>query len=192
MEKKIKNNFLKKKYLYYSLLRTKNSYGFSLKETHSKNFPYILGIRYKNCIININSIIQPLKRSLKLLNDFKGKKILIIYNTINYNFLKKYLKFSKNVSVLHYTKLNGFLTNYKNNLTKKKLKKPDLILNLGFTKDTSFLKEAYFFKIPVIHLTNIKKNNIYKNYSIIYNSKQIQSNFFIIYLFRKILKKIQK
>jgi len=189
----IKKNLIKKdnnNNLLNILFRSKILYGESLKNTNKEILPYIYGIRHKYTIIDLKYISFILKRIFKLIKFTikKKKKILIIGNSNDMNFLinKQFIKNNKNIIFFNKEWVNGNITNKTINffLNKKKIK---LIFIIKSSINEEYLyQELSTLQIPIISFINTNKSLKSINYPIITNTKNIQSIFILMFLLRKI------
>jgi ribosomal protein S2 len=184
---KIINN--KKKTLLNSLFKSKNFFGESLNKTNKDILPFIYGIRHGYSIINLKYTIYFFKRIINLINNIfrKKKKILIVGNTADINFLLKrdFVKNNKNIIFFNKKWINGILTN-KNISSILKKKKIDLIFVIkSSSNEKYFFKEIFNSKIPLIAFADTNQSLKYINYPIITNCRNIKSLFLLMYLIRK-------
>ena len=180
------------------LFKSKNMYGEPLAFTNKEIVPFIYGSRYAHSIINLKEISLFLKRVFKLIKSMiqKNEKILIIGNDDEIKFLFTTAFIKKNSNLIFFTKewINGLVTNKIMNTTFNKvinylLKKHEIKLILiikSSVKDTYLNQEISTLKIPTISLINTSQAINKVTYPIITNSKNIQSIYTLMYLFRKI------
>lgn len=188
---KTKNKYLiNNTKLLENLIKSNSHYGNLLKYSNPKSFNYLIGLRSKQCIINLESTIQLLKRSFliieKVLKKKRKHKVLIICNDIKTSFLKKELtnkKLLKRIKFINEDWSGGLLTNPL--LSKQYLKNIGVIISFNNVHDNLLIKEANKSNIPLISVanTNIDPNLI--NYPIIINDNNIKSIFFLTFLFKK-------
>ena len=190
----IKKNIIKKSnnnnHLLNILFKSKNFYGESLKNTNKEILPYIYGVRHKYTIINLKNISFILKRIFKLIKFTiqKKKRILIIGNSDDINFLmnKQFIKNNKNIIFFNKEWVNGYITNKTINffLNKKKIR---LIFIIKSSINEEYLnQELSSLQIPIISFINTSQSFKNINYPIITNTKNIQSIFTLMFLLRKI------
>ena len=190
----IKKNIIKKSnnnnHLLNILFKSKNLYGESLKNTNKEILPYIYGVRHKYTIINLKNISFILKRIFKLIKFTiqKKKRILIIGNSDDINFLmnKQFIKNNKNIIFFNKEWVNGYITNKTINffLNKKKIR---LIFIIKSSINEEYLnQELSSLQIPIISFINTSQSFKNINYPIITNTKNIQSIFTLMFLLRKI------
>lgn len=176
------NNFLK------ILFKSKNFYGGYYKFIKKENLPFLYGIRNNQIIINLKYLNFFIKRTFNLLKLTlkKKKKILIIANSDDINFLinKNYKK--KNPLIFFFNKkwINGNITNKNINFFVKK-HKINLIIIYKIS-NIYFNKELFSLKIPIISFLNPTDNLNYINYPLITNLKNIKSIYSLMFLYRKI------
>lgn len=186
IQQKTKNN----NNLLNILFKSKNIYGESLKDTNKEILPYIYGVRHKYTIIDLKNISFILKRIFKLiqLTIQKNKKILIIGNSDDINFLinKQFIKNNKNIIFFNKDWINGYITNKTINffLNKKKIRLI-FIIKSSVNMD-SLTKELSTLQIPIISFINTSQTFKNINYPILANTKNIQSIFTLMFLLRKI------
>jgi ribosomal protein S2 len=189
INKKLKNKQKNNNNLLNILFKSKTFYGESIKKTNKTLFPYIYGIRHKYTIINLKYLLLMLKRNFKLiqLTLKKKKKILIIANSNDINFLinQQFIKNNPNIFFFNKIWINGYLTNKTINFLFKS-KKIDLILLLKNSVNETYLnKEVFNLSIPVMSILNTNQNLSQINYPIITNTKNIHSLFTLLFLLRK-------
>lgn len=187
LKKKINNN---NNNLLNILFKSKNIYGESLKDTNKEILPYIYGIRHTYTIINLKNISFILKRIFKLINYTisKKKKILIIGNSDDINFLvnKQFIKKNENIIFFNKEWVNGYITNKTINffLNQEKIR---LILIIKSSINEKYLnQELSSLRVPVISFINTNQSLKNINYPVITNTKNIQSIFTLMFLLRKI------
>jgi ribosomal protein S2 len=186
-EKKIKNKNVKKKQIINILIKSKNIYGNFLKKINKEIFPFIYGIRYNYTIIDLKKFSLYLKRIFNLLKKKEEKKILIIANSTDINFLinKNFYKKKKNFYYLRKQWINGLITNNINKKIKFLKKKIKLIIIIKNSINNNFLnKELEIFNIPIISCIKDKQNLKNINYPIISNLKNIKSIYILMYFLR--------
>lgn len=183
IKKKNNNNLLN------ILFKSKNLYGESLKDTNKEILPYIYGIRHKYSIINLKSVSLVLKRIFKLIQFTirKKKKILIIGNSNDINFLinKQFIKNNHNILFFNKEWVNGLITNktIQFYLNKKKI---ELILIIKSSIDDIYLnQELSTLQVPIISFLNTDQSLKNINYPVVSNSKNIKSIFTLMFLLRK-------
>lgn len=172
-------------------------YGESLISTNKEILPFIYGRRHDHNIIDLKKVSFFLKRTFKLIKNItkKKKKILIIGNSneIKFLFTTAFIKKNKNVIFFNKEWINGLITNKIVNTPFNKiinylLKEHEIKLILiikNSIKDTFLNQEISTSKIPIISLLNTNQSLKNINYPIITNSKNIQSIYILMYLFRK-------
>ena len=187
---KIKTKKKENNILFNLLFKSKNLYGESLHETKKDILPYIYGIRQKYTIIDLKKVIIILKRTFKLIQYtlLKRKKILVIGNSNDINFLinKNFIKNNKNIIFFNEDWVHGSITNKKIEFFIKK-KQIELIFVIKTSINSHYIyNELLSLNKPIISFlgTNQSINNI--DYPIITNTKNIQSIYTLMYLFRKI------
>nr|YP_004564335.1 ribosomal protein S2 [Phytophthora andina]ADK76283.1 ribosomal protein S2 [Phytophthora andina] len=195
MIKKKKNN---NNILLNLLFKSKNMYGESLVYTNKEILPFIYGSRHDYTIINLKDVSLFLKRIFKLIKYMlqKNEKILIIGNNNEVQFLLNTSFVKKNPNIIFFNKewINGLITNKIMNTTFNKiinylLKENEIKLILiikSSIKDTFLNQELSTLKIPTISLINTNQTIKNIDYPMITNSRNIQSIYTLMYLFRKI------
>jgi ribosomal protein S2 len=185
----IKKKSKKKNNLLNILFKSKNLYGESLKNTNKEVLPYIYAIRHKYSIINLKEVSFVLKRIFKLIEFTirKKKKILIIGNSDEINFLinKQFIKNNNNIIFYNKEWVNGLITNktIKFYLKKKNIR---LILIIKSAIDEKYLnQELSTLQIPILSLINTDQSLKHINYPVVSNSKNIKSIFTLMFLLRK-------
>lgn len=176
---KIKNKIQKLPNVLNKLIKLNAHYGYNIKKINNSIYPFLLGLRKQNSIINLNITIQQIRQCFYLINLFiqQNKQILLISNNEklqSINDLLKKLKI-KNITILH--------TKQKINTLIDSIKFYDLLIFMDI-KDNSFLvKTAKQKKIPIIAITSTidRLNNI--DFPIIINTGTTQLNYFLIQLF---------
>ncbi len=177
-------------YLLNSLFKSKNFYGESLNKTSKNILPFIYGTRHNYSIIDLKNTSLFIKRSFKIIQHTikKNKKILIIGNSNEVNFLinKNLTKNNKNILYFNKEWTNGLITN--NDINNKfKNQKIDLILIIKNSINDNFLHtELSSLRIPMISFLNTSQNLNKIDYPIIMNSNNMKSLYILLYLIRKI------
>lgn len=180
--------------------------GHSSKFFNLKIKGYLLGLRKKLFILNINLTIIQYQIVINLIINLISKrhKILVIKEFDLSNF-KKHLKF-KNVMFYDKKWIGGLLTNYKRVITSPKLNfnnditkiknyksMPSVILFFDINISKWALLEAYNLQIPSISLIDTETNNFnLLNYPIISNNKSIDSTLLYLYTIKNSIIKGQQ
>lgn len=146
---------------------------------------YLYGIRNNKGIINLEYTVQNLKRSLKLIQAIISKikhnpklKILIFIN--DFPVMNSIFKDNKQISIINKKWVPGTLTkDYSNR------KKIPLIIIFSKTNNISISKECQKLKIPTIVFSNLDFNFSDINYTVPVDTKNVQSIYFLISLFKK-------
>lgn len=197
-EKKIKNKRFKeiaptlnytinKNQLLSNLIKSGNHMGHSIVKSNVQTFPYLIGVRSKQAIINLNITIQNLKQCFRLinLNLQQNKKVLFVLNDIKIN----------DINIFFKTDIDNNLVNFitkpwKTNFSIEELKSYNLIIALTPKNNNILIKKANNIGIPIIALIDTNTNQAGLDYKICSNTVNSQSLFFIIYLFKNLLKNI--
>lgn len=189
IKKILKNKHENNNALINLLFKSKTLYGDSLKNTNREILSYIYGIRHNYTIINLKNLNITLKRIFKLIQYTitKKKKILIIGNSDDINFLinKQFIKNNKNIIFFNKNWINGLLTNKNINsfLLKKKIKM--VIIIKSSINENYLYKELQTIQVPVISLINTSQSLKNFNYPVVTNTHNIQSIFTLMFLLRK-------
>ena len=171
-----------------NLFKSNAHYGYTIQLTNVNAFPYVLGTREKNCIINLEHTINNLKRCFLLIQLLfrQNKQILFVCNTNKYKFLQTALfpiLGNKNVKLLTTKWLPGYLTKLNN----EDIQKMGLMVLLNIDSNQISLKEGYLKSVPIMAFLNTNQNPVKVSYPVMINTINLQSLFFVIYSLRQIL-----
>lgn len=189
--------------LLVNLFKSFNHLGCDKNKTNQMSYPYIYGVRSKQCIINLTITAQMLLRTLKFIQlayQYKTiktsnlpkrkkkqqRKIGIICNTIYLRALSTYLidtRLMNKFDIITQKWVTGVLTTNKINY--------DFIIVFDVPMNSIVINEAAKKKIPVIALIDTDQNPHHFTYPIVTNTKNIKSIFYLIQIFDKFLQNLK-
>jgi ribosomal protein S2 len=191
---------IKKTKLFNTLMKSKMMYGETIKKTKSEVLPFLYGTRHNYTIININYTVSLIVRLFKFLKDFKSlnKKILIIGNSLDIQFMINNELYKNNESIVYFNKSwkHGLITNMsvfnKNrdkivgeSIAKKEIQ---LIIILKSTlHEPILLKELKNINAPIIAITTTSSNLKNVQFPFISSSNNIKALYTLLYVFRKLI-----
>ena len=186
-----KNNTQEQKLLLKNFLNAKNFYGSKINNVQKNIFPYLYGIRSKQCVINLDITINTFQRIFKLMRFLLNNKqeILIIGNNVQSEIFKN-IFLIKQVSFVSTKFLKAFSSN---TVIKENQYNIGLVIFLSTCDNEIFLKKIFKLNKPVISIfdTNIKMGIKDITYPIVNNNTNLKSLFFLVYIIRNLLKKIK-
>lgn len=170
------------------LFKSKSFYGGFINKIDKNILPFIYGKRNDILIINLKYTNIFIKKIFNLIKFtfLKKKKILIISNSNDSDFLIDDIYIKNNEFIIYFNKkwINGNITNKNIDSVMKNNE-----INLIFIYKISniyFNKELFSLKTPIISLIDPSQNLNNINYPLIVNLTNIKSLYSLLYIFRKI------